>query len=274
MGTAVAVHHGPFGRVAIYKLFDPMVTHAHREGHLTFYVDGPHSQMPVMEEPLDLNPETVVACSPWQPHCFRPGKPGQASMFLVLYIRPMWYSEIARNPRPGLQFGKNHLYRTPKIAGYVNKLINLLLLHEDTDLIDGYLYELTQECYDESWKQADADEQNNEILSVADFRVRRAIQLMKDGLGEPLILNEVASGSGLSRPHFYKLFKQQTGLTPNLYFNTLRIERALSELSDPNYTVNTISDQLGFSSQASFSRFFTSNVGLAPSLYRRVASFN
>lgn len=273
MGTAIAVHHGPFGRVAIYNLLDPMVTHAHREGHLTFYVDGPHCEMPVMDEAGALNPETVVACSPWQPHSFRPGQPGQASMFLVLYIRPVWYSEIARNPRPGLQFGTNHFWRTAKIEGYVQKLINLMFLHEDSDLIDGYLYELTQECYDESWKQADEVRMMTGGVNVSDFRVRRAVKLMRQEMGNPVVLEDIAGQSGLSRPHFFKLFKQQTGLTPNLYLNTLKIEKALEDLSDPRLTVNSISDQLGFSSQASFSRFFTSNVGLAPSYYRRVASF-
>ncbi|MCF6233864.1 MAG: AraC family transcriptional regulator [Rhodobacteraceae bacterium] len=260
--------------MAIYSFCDPMVTHAHREGHLTFYVDGPVSHMTVRNDANLLNPETVVACSPWQPHSFQPGSPTENSMFLVLYIRPIWYSEIARNPRPGLQFGCNNLYRTAKIAGYANKLVNLMFLHEDTDLIDGYLYELTQECYDESWKQTDGPIGLSASSVVSDFRVRRAIQLMNDGIGKTLILDGIAADSGLSRPHFYKMFKQQTGLTPNLYLNTLRVEKALTSLSDQTCTVSSISDKLGFSSQASFSRFFTSNVGLAPSHYRRVASFS
>ena len=88
-----------------------------------------------------------------------------------------------------------------------------------------------------------------------------------------MILDGIARESGLSRPHFYKLFKQQTGLTPNLYLNTLRVESALTGLADQSKTVNSIAEHLGFSSQASFSRFFSSNVGLAPSHYRRVASF-
>jgi AraC-like DNA-binding protein len=37
--------------------------------------------------------------------------------------------------------------------------------------------------------------------------------------------------SGLSRPHFYKLFREQVGLTPNLYLNALRMERAIDRLS-------------------------------------------
>jgi AraC-like DNA-binding protein len=103
--------------------------------------------------------------------------------------------------------------------------------------------------------------------------VRRSIKLMKERLCQPTELDKVAAESGLSRPHFYKLFRKETGITPNLFLNTLKIEHALEELSRPDSMVTVIADDLGFSSQASFTRFFASNVGLAPSVYKRVANF-
>jgi hypothetical protein len=41
MSTALAVCHGSFGRVTVYRLDKPMRTHAHREGHLTFHLGAP-----------------------------------------------------------------------------------------------------------------------------------------------------------------------------------------------------------------------------------------
>ena len=274
MSSALSVYHGPFGRVALYNLDRPMITHAHREGHLTFYVSGPESIMPVKEMPNILNPETAVACSPWEPHSFQPGRLDTPSLFLVLYIKPVWFLEIARNAQPGLRFGRTHLYRTAKIEGYVRKITNLLLLNDETDVFDGYLYELTQECYDQSWKQAEIAGNPYAHASITDFRIRRSVKLMKERLCQPTELDKIATESGLSRPHFYKLFRQETGITPNLFLNTLKIEHALTELSRPEPMVTNIADDLGFSSQASFTRFFTSNVGLAPSVYRRVANFD
>ena len=274
MSSALAVYHGPFGRVALYSLDRPMIPHAHREGHLTFYVGGPHSQMPVRDVPYSLDPETVVACSPWEPHCFRPGSYNEAAVFLVLYITPIWFLEIARNPQPGLRFGQNLLYRTAKIEAAVQKVTTLLLMGEETDIFDGYLYELTQECYDQSWKLSNSDCNPYSFASITDFRVRRSIKLMKEWLCQPTRLDTIAAESGLSRPHFYRLFRQETGITPNLFLNTLKIEHALDELSQPEPLVTDIAQDLGFSSQASFTRFFASNVGLAPSVYRRVANFD
>ena len=86
-----------------------------------------------------------------------------------------------------------------------------------------------------------------------------------------MVLETVARGAGLSRPHFFKLFKENVGLTPNIYFNTLRMEAAIDSLVNTGDAVTSIGLNLGFSSQASFSRFFASNVGISPSDYRRVA---
>ena len=51
MSRALSVYHGPFGRATLYELNRPMTTHAHREGHLTFYVGGGDARVPVLGTP-------------------------------------------------------------------------------------------------------------------------------------------------------------------------------------------------------------------------------
>ena len=104
-----------------------------------------------------------------------------------------------------------------------------------------------------------------------DFRVRKSMRLMEESLGADIELDAVARGAGLSRPHFYKLFRTQTGLTPNLYVNTLLMEQAIDKLVGGGTCVADIGYDLGFSSQSGFTRFFAANVGMAPTQYRRVA---
>jgi transcriptional regulator GlxA family with amidase domain len=93
--------------------------------------------------------------------------------------------------------------------------------------------------------------------------------LFKQRVGDALELDDVAREVGLSRPHFFKLFRAQVGLTPNLYLNALRMERAIDLLAATQDAVSNIGLDLGFSSQASFSRFFIANGVVAPSDYRR-----
>src|SRR5205809_3445449 len=49
-------------------------------------------------------------------------------------------------------------------------------------------------------------------------------------------LDNIARESGLSRPHFYRLFRSQTGVTPNLYLNTLLMERGHAGLRSEEHT--------------------------------------
>lgn len=84
-------------------------------------------------------------------------------------------------------------------------------------------------------------------------------------------MESVACAVGLSRPHFFKLLKQQMGVTSSIYVDTLRSEQAIEDLFTTDKTVTDIAPDLGFSSQASFTRFFPSHVGIAPSAFRRVS---
>jgi AraC-like DNA-binding protein len=106
---------------------------------------------------------------------------------------------------------------------------------------------------------------------VTDFRVRKSIKLLAEGVGAEIELDAIARAAGLSRPHFYKLFRTQTGITPHLYVNTLLMEKALDSLVATEASIADIGFDLGFSSQSGFTRFFAANVGMAPTDYRRAA---
>jgi AraC-like DNA-binding protein len=96
---------------------------------------------------------------------------------------------------------------------------------------------------------------------------------MQNILRVDIDLDFVARESGLSRPHFYRMFRSQTGITPNLYLNTLVMENAIEKLVTTKDAVADIGFGLGFSSQSGFGRFFAANVGMAPSDYRRNTHF-
>ena len=80
----------------------------------------------------------------------------------------------------------------------------------------------------------------------------------------------IAREAGLSRAHFFKLFRQQVGVTPTIFANTARIDAALERIVLSSDPVTSISHRLGFSGQSVFTRFFTAHVGMAPRDYRRV----
>ena len=272
MSTALAVYHGGFGRATLYMLNRAMATHAHREGHLTFHVDGTRSRVTVSDASLPVDPGNGVAVNPWQAHSFDPGDPERGTLFLVLYIKPVWFLEAGRCAQSALRFGRGRIEVTPTIGRLVHLVASLMLEDDQSTLFEGYLYELTRECFEQSWQWSpDQDAVSGKWGGLRDYRVRHSIRLMQERISDELVLDDIARDAGLSRPHFYKLFRQQVGLTPNIYLNTLRMETAIDRLTRSEDAVTSIGLDLGFASQASFTRFFTSNVGIPPSDYRRVA---
>lgn len=270
MSQAISVCHGEFGRAALYRLDKEIITHAHREGHLIFYVDGDDASVSNGETTCGCNASEAVAVSPWEPHNFQIAE-GTTQICLVLYIKPMWFLENSPSAEFALKFGRPDLKLNDEISDLVNRLTALLLENEDQAQFDQLLFSLTKCSFDLSWVQAEGEYRGQAYDRFSDFRVRRSLRLIQEQMGEGIDMEKLARSVGLSRPHFFKLFKQYMGVTPNVYMNTLRSERAIEELLNTDKSVTDIAFDLGFSSQASFTRFFSSNVGIAPSEYRRVA---
>ena len=273
MSRALSIFHGQFGRATLYDLDRPFATHAHREGHLIFFLGGSASNVQVSERSFPTTAHNAVAVSPWESHGFEPLSVGKSGTYLVLYISPGWFRTIG-NAQRNLRFGVSNLQLTPEIRRSVDDLSAKLSSGQPVPNLEKMLFELTETCRVSSWWQ-NSEQRSGPSGSSAgnpiDFRVRKSIRLLSEHTSEVPDLDVVARQSGLSRPHFYKLFKQHTGLTPAMYFSTLRMERAVSLVASSQCSITDIAYRLGFSWQSAFTRFFISHVGMPPSDYRRVA---
>ena len=270
MSRALAVFHGRFGRATLYKLNRPFNVHAHREGHLIFHVGGTPGAIEVDGRPRLLDEDAVVAVNPWEPHNFLPNDLSDGALFFVLYVNAEWFAPSALEAR-GLRFGCTRFRRTATLESLIRRTAAMVCGAPSLHDLDGELRRLIGACHEESWLQAEAPEDARPSSAITDFRVRKSMKLMAEGLGSEIEFDSIARESGLSRPHFYKLFRCQTGVTPNLYRNTLLMEKALEALVGTEATLADIGFDLGFSTQSGFTRFFAANVGMAPRDYRRAA---
>ncbi|MEM9013055.1 MAG: AraC family transcriptional regulator [Pseudomonadota bacterium] len=271
MSESLAVFHGPFGRVCLYSMDRRMVPHGHREGHLIFHVQGPAATLDVNGKAWPLAPGQAVAVSPWEAHHYVPITSREPTLALVLYIRPSWFLEVARRASASLCFGRTGIEVTDHLSRLVFGTAHAMLDDDSTDLsIEDQVCDLSQLAFDQSWQWTPRGADfTGPDMPRRDFRIRKALKAMQSRIGDMIELDTVAREAGLSRPHFYKLFRAQIGLTPNLYMNALRMERAIDHLVNSDQPVAEIGFDLGFSSQASFSRFFISNGAVPPSAYRR-----
>lgn len=270
MSTALAVCHGAFGRVTVYRLDRPMRTHAHREGHLTFLLEGAPAIVTVSNVPHTVEQGAGVAINPWQPHSFVPCSAGQSSVYLVAYISDRWLDRDQQG-RGKLRFGANRIQVGTTIRSIAVSLAHALVTNASYRIVHRYLNQLFDASFDESWRKGGASEAAAVSRGFIDFRVRKSLRLLDDGLVQGIELDDVARDAGLSRPHFFKLFRENTGVTPALYANTMRIERALDRIMGSQTSITDIGFELGFSSQSHFTHFFSAHVGIAPTLYRTIA---
>ena len=103
-----------------------------------------------------------------------------------------------------------------------------------------------------------------------DERISKAIEYIENNYSRPISVPELANYSEMSVSGFYSLFKKATGLTPIDYKNRTLAKYAMRMLvDDANYSIEVISEKLGFSSAAYFRRIFKSITGKTPGEYRR-----
>ena len=271
MSRAIAAQHGEFGRACVYRMNKAMATHAHREAHLIFHISGQLPLATIAGVSYRADQSTAFAVNPLQPHDLVLADNEEDACLLVLYINPHWFYRQGQHEHGCLEFGTNAIELTPEIFQLARSVTELLTRDDHPVLINLQLFELTTKCYERSWHNSDdmdTDARHN-THSVQDHRVRKAIRVMQERISDDLVLIDIAKAAGLSRPHFFKLFRANVGVTPNVYVNTLRMERSIEKLTTTDQPVTSIGLDLGFASQASFSRFFCSNVGIPPSDYRR-----
>ncbi|WP_456623785.1 MULTISPECIES: helix-turn-helix transcriptional regulator [unclassified Bradyrhizobium] len=270
MSRALAVFHGRFGRATVYQLNRPFNVHAHREGHLIYHIGGTPAQIDVCDQRMLLNNDSVVAVNPWEPHNFLPADVDDGAIFFVLYVNAEWFAPMAANAQ-NLRFGRTYFRRTEALDKLIRRTAALVCGAPSLRSLDCELRQLIDSCYEESWQPSEAGQEARAAAAITDFRVRKSIKLMSESPGAEIELDSIARASGLSRPHFYRLFRTQTGVTPHLYMNTLIMEQALDALVATETPIADIGFDLGFSSQSGFTRFFAANVGMAPTDYRRAA---
>jgi AraC family transcriptional regulator len=108
-----------------------------------------------------------------------------------------------------------------------------------------------------------------ERVALSPWQERRAKELMSSRMDKGLSIAHIASECSLSRSHFSRAFKKNTGLSPRDWFLQMRLNKAKALLSDSVLTISQISLDCGFADQSHFTRVFTRVVGLTPFSWRR-----
>lgn len=97
---------------------------------------------------------------------------------------------------------------------------------------------------------------------------------LAEHLSSPLTVSELCSTFGVGQTALMKKFRAQTDMGPMEYFTELRIKRARELIRTSTQSFTEISEELGFSSVAYFSKVFKQKTGLSPTEFSRYVSKN
>lgn len=107
-----------------------------------------------------------------------------------------------------------------------------------------------------------------EKIKSRDERIEKTLSYIHSHIYENISLDELAASTFLSKDHFIRLFKQETGTTPLQYINQKKIEKAQLTLITDNMPVKNIAFTLGFDDYSYFNRLFKKLTGITPQEYR------
>ena len=113
---------------------------------------------------------------------------------------------------------------------------------------------------------------SNSLLDALSFSkndlIDKALKIINKEYMKGLTLEDLAKKLHLSKNYLCSLFKEETGFTFCQYLNTLKTNKAKKLLTEDKKTLEYISYECGFSSQAHFTMTFKKYTGKTPKEYK------
>ena len=107
------------------------------------------------------------------------------------------------------------------------------------------------------------------LAGLRDPFVGKALSLLHGAPARDWTIEDLAKQTGVSRSVLAERFTQLVGIPPIQYLAKWRMQIASERLSDSDANVATIAGEIGYESEAAFSRAFKKLMGVPPSAWRR-----
>jgi AraC-like DNA-binding protein len=110
------------------------------------------------------------------------------------------------------------------------------------------------------------------LAGLRDSLVGRALTLLHGRPTHAWTLEELASEAGASRSVLADRFTHLVGYPPIQYLTQWRMQMAARRLTDPGVSIASVAYEVGYESEAAFSRAFKKLVGRSPGQWRKARS--
>lgn len=102
-----------------------------------------------------------------------------------------------------------------------------------------------------------------------DPRIETACRYMQANIADRWSIDDVAEACHLSTSRFAHLFKDQTGISPKSWSNSLRLQLARKLLLASDDSIGHIALQVGYDDPNQFTRYFKKSLGCSPKRFRQ-----
>ena len=101
-----------------------------------------------------------------------------------------------------------------------------------------------------------------------DSRLSQVIQFIRENLHRNITVQLLSKKAYMSESNFYRVFKNEMGISPTDFINDERIKLASSLLQDSKTTIKEVYQRCGFDSRSYFNRVFKSRKRMSPGDYQ------
>lgn len=144
------------------------------------------------------------------------------------------------------------LYKTAYQSAVEEKAYSQQLMAGIVNHLVGLMYSLERNI------ELDKDHAHVDMINRGRLRIREALE-------SSLTIQQIAEELGVSYSNFRKQFKIYTGLSPAIYQQDLKLQRAKELLSTTDLSIKEIAYRLNFDSPDYFSAKFKAKTGRKPS---------
>lgn len=164
-------------------------------------------------------------------------------------------------------FSNYHFYNNEEITGLIYKLVRIGFDNSQNKdiLADFTVKELLLRLM--QLQSLHATERSVAVLATTS-RFAHTLHYIKENLAEKISVDDLSAQAYMSKPNFYRAFKQEFGLSPIDYIIKERMRLAKRCLKNPALSITEICFKAGFSNLAYFTRMFRQLEGMTPTEYR------
>lgn len=127
----------------------------------------------------------------------------------------------------------------------------------------GHLY-----LFIDSFVRSATSGQINKGNSLRDFYIKEAFSYIEQNFQNDISIEDISAFCGLNRSYFGKIFRENTGKSPQDFLISYRMTKATELLKLTSLSIGDIGNAVGYPNQLHFSRAFKNTYGISPRQWR------